>query len=321
MPSAGRNAFSEEDDTLLLEYLAVFSTAEERKGNRVYKQLTDNISGHWPWSSRHPWQSWRHRYIREPDYFDRKIRNHLRHKRQAETLIGDQAPTSQVSEATSKESRPQKRKTSSVVENRKEEKRRRIEPDSLPQTKAPKKNTVSTKDTGPIKQRRKDKEESVVPNLDFVPISQFTRRAPILSEGKGEGPSRSRQPSRQFKAVLATDNSEFGSDADSSKHYSYLPSLSKDRNTLVPPRPNTTLPEKGGDSKKSPPHHSPPGSDDYMGELFGESSNSLEDEIAREMELDPEADQENDENEDLEVNHMLTDPMNTDTYMSQGKPA
>ncbi|KAK7458879.1 DNA-binding transcription factor rap1 [Stygiomarasmius scandens] len=69
-----RVAYTSEDDQRLAEFIAKYGTVSNRRGNVIYKQLADNKDGLWPWSNRHSWHSWRDRYVKRQDIFDRAIR-------------------------------------------------------------------------------------------------------------------------------------------------------------------------------------------------------------------------------------------------------
>ncbi|KZW04193.1 hypothetical protein EXIGLDRAFT_716194 [Exidia glandulosa HHB12029] len=70
---SGRNEFSADDDYKLIVYLAENNLDNRgRKGNALYKDLCNNLVTY-PWAKRHPWSSWRERYIKKCDMFDPKI--------------------------------------------------------------------------------------------------------------------------------------------------------------------------------------------------------------------------------------------------------
>ncbi|KAF7331501.1 Myb-DNA-bind-2 domain-containing protein [Mycena kentingensis (nom. inval.)] len=71
---AGRNAFTPDEDTLLMKYLAKYNPGVQgRKGNTVYKTLVENAANKWSWSKAHPWSGWRDRYVNNQTEFDRRI--------------------------------------------------------------------------------------------------------------------------------------------------------------------------------------------------------------------------------------------------------
>ncbi|OCH84570.1 hypothetical protein OBBRIDRAFT_391300 [Obba rivulosa] len=98
MPT-GRNEFTEEEDTFLGRYLAQYAPSEKgRSGNTVYQNLCENVCSHihpicaallimraqadnqWPLAKNHTWHSWRNRYVKNKDTFDKWIRNFQRKK-------------------------------------------------------------------------------------------------------------------------------------------------------------------------------------------------------------------------------------------------
>lgn len=69
-----RVPFSKEHDAYLVKYLARYCpTKQNRAGNKVYKDLVENVDGDWPWARHHTWQSWRERYKKHAEHFDAKI--------------------------------------------------------------------------------------------------------------------------------------------------------------------------------------------------------------------------------------------------------
>ncbi|KAF8635703.1 hypothetical protein AX15_000327 [Amanita polypyramis BW_CC] len=75
----GYNAYTSDDDNHLIEYLSTYNPdGKGRKGNAVYKQLTENQENRWPWNKRHPWQSWRDHYVKNEKIMDRKIKVYQR---------------------------------------------------------------------------------------------------------------------------------------------------------------------------------------------------------------------------------------------------
>ncbi|KIK77303.1 hypothetical protein PAXRUDRAFT_36809 [Paxillus rubicundulus Ve08.2h10] len=75
MPQAKiRVQYTNDDDTQLMKYLARYSaTKAGRSGARLYRDLEANEDNRWPWADRHPWQSWRERYVKNAEYFDPRI--------------------------------------------------------------------------------------------------------------------------------------------------------------------------------------------------------------------------------------------------------
>ncbi|KAJ3757278.1 hypothetical protein EV360DRAFT_84161 [Lentinula raphanica] len=162
MPLGGRNSFSTEDDDLLVKYLAQHSVVGGRKGTRIYKQLTDNASGQWPWSSRHPLQSWRARYMRDSDDFERRIRVFNRRQANAPSTQPPSSPDTLQDREEPSSSRKRKLKES------------------------------PTQDSGKRIKRSKKDIPAAVANIGFVQVSQILGRRPAQAraEDKGEGCSR-----------------------------------------------------------------------------------------------------------------------------------
>ncbi|KAF9265979.1 hypothetical protein L218DRAFT_956943 [Marasmius fiardii PR-910] len=71
---SSRSAFTDAEDSHLVEYMARFSSDKGRKGNRLYNSMVENLTGQSAWAASHPWQSWRDRYVKNSDYFDKRIR-------------------------------------------------------------------------------------------------------------------------------------------------------------------------------------------------------------------------------------------------------
>ncbi|KAF8734293.1 hypothetical protein AX14_003461 [Amanita brunnescens Koide BX004] len=70
----GHTPFSSNDDRHLVEYLTTHNPdGKGRRGNAIYQQLTSD-TGRWPWSKRHPWQSWRDRYVKNDALMEKKIK-------------------------------------------------------------------------------------------------------------------------------------------------------------------------------------------------------------------------------------------------------
>ncbi|KAI0823811.1 hypothetical protein BC628DRAFT_1503996 [Trametes gibbosa] len=100
-----RKEFTEKDDDLLAKYIAKYNPREEgRQGNALYMRLCENADGNWPFSKRHPWQSWRNRYRSQKTEIDRKISRYI--KRPASEAPrptqGSAAPSSPRREASAR---------------------------------------------------------------------------------------------------------------------------------------------------------------------------------------------------------------------------
>ncbi|KAJ8581642.1 hypothetical protein M405DRAFT_832108 [Rhizopogon salebrosus TDB-379] len=82
MPGRGaRSEFSPDEDILLTKFIATHNPPKQgRSGNALYKRLVDNVDGKWKWSGAHTWQSWRNRYAKNSDEFDRKILKYQKKK-------------------------------------------------------------------------------------------------------------------------------------------------------------------------------------------------------------------------------------------------
>ncbi|KAJ7130780.1 hypothetical protein C8R43DRAFT_1024978 [Mycena crocata] len=77
MVAGGRNPFTQDDDNLLVKYLAKYNPGVQgRSGNKIYKVLVENENGKWRWSSRHPWGGWRDRYVKDQRQFDKRIKKY-----------------------------------------------------------------------------------------------------------------------------------------------------------------------------------------------------------------------------------------------------
>ncbi|KAI0062103.1 hypothetical protein BV25DRAFT_1916388 [Artomyces pyxidatus] len=73
-PRSGRVLFTEDDDALLMKYIATYNPdLHGRLGSNLYRALADNADGKWPWAERHSWQSWRERYKNRQESFNAKI--------------------------------------------------------------------------------------------------------------------------------------------------------------------------------------------------------------------------------------------------------
>ncbi|KAJ3800041.1 hypothetical protein GGU11DRAFT_774756, partial [Lentinula aff. detonsa] len=256
MRSGGRKAFSTEDDELLVKYLAEFSVTEGRKGTRLYKQLTDNATGQWPWCTRHPWQSWQSRYKRDSEDMERRIRVYKR--RQAKAV-----PASQDHSANA-----------NTVENRAEGEK--SDTNNLQSRK--RKDTPPMESRKQVKRPKKDLPPPIA-NIGFVRVSNLVRRGPTVvkvEDNKGEGSSR---------------------DVAQAKR----PSITEPQPQPVNVPQTRPLPSNHDIEEELSVRPTSPSSDDYSGQLF------------QEMQLDPEADQDDEQNDDVEVDHLLTDTVEPDS--------
>ncbi|KAJ3807279.1 hypothetical protein F5876DRAFT_79868 [Lentinula aff. lateritia] len=308
MPPGARNSFSTADVDLLVKYLAESSENESRKGNRAYLRLTENATGQWPWSTRHTWQSWRHRYVRDENDMERRIRVYKRRQAKAagnpQEFLGD------------------------TTEEEEQRQQQEPEPNHLP-TRKRKVTPVPESRTQVKRLKKEDVPSSLLVNNGFVRVSQLVRRRPAVAKDKSEGPSRNAGPSTTQPRPQ--------------------PIINKPKTPTIPQKPKTSprpqkkvVPEEQIMSDdysgqqfeakvdlKTPtiphkPHASPrssqkkvvpeeqimiypdlPASDDYSGQLFEGGSDA-------EMQVDPEASQE-DDNDDMEVDYILTDPAEPDS--------
>ncbi|EDR11090.1 uncharacterized protein LACBIDRAFT_324598 [Laccaria bicolor S238N-H82] len=81
MLTGGRAPFTDDDDQLLVKYLATYSPGTAgRCGNKLYTDLVENVDKKWPWSKHHTWQSWRERYIKNKERFNHRIRLYQKKK-------------------------------------------------------------------------------------------------------------------------------------------------------------------------------------------------------------------------------------------------
>ncbi|KAJ4487793.1 hypothetical protein J3R30DRAFT_3400469 [Lentinula aciculospora] len=248
-----RNSFSKEDDQLLVEYLAHFPATDGRKGNRIYKQLTENATGQWSWSNRHPWQSWRHRYMREVDDMDRRIRVFKRRRARA-------AAKSQLAPEDMK----QEEQSNSIINSQI----------------LKRKHTPAVESGKQVKRLKNDS-----PKIGFVKVSQIVRRRPAVDEDKGEGSSRNVRISiTQQPTVIETVKVPQKQPISPRRH--------KEQSPIYPP---------------------PPPSDDYSGQIFEDGSDAG-------MQLNPNASQDDDD-DGIEVNHMLTDPVEPDSDLYTTRPS
>ncbi|OJA15599.1 hypothetical protein AZE42_12051 [Rhizopogon vesiculosus] len=70
--------FSVDEDVFLMKYIATYNpTKQGRSGNALYHCLVDRK---WDWSRKHTWQSWRNRYAKNSDEYDRKILKYQKKK-------------------------------------------------------------------------------------------------------------------------------------------------------------------------------------------------------------------------------------------------
>ncbi|OAX32655.1 hypothetical protein K503DRAFT_870030 [Rhizopogon vinicolor AM-OR11-026] len=76
-----RSEFSADEDVFLMKYIATYNpTKQGRSGNALYHRLEENVDRKWDWSQKHTWQSWRNRYTKNSDEFDRKILKYQKKK-------------------------------------------------------------------------------------------------------------------------------------------------------------------------------------------------------------------------------------------------
>ncbi|KAG7086325.1 hypothetical protein E1B28_002288 [Marasmius oreades] len=69
-----RSAYTEAEDAHLVEFMARFGSDKGRKGKKLYQDMVENLTGQSAWAATHSWQSWRDRYVKNSDYFDKRIR-------------------------------------------------------------------------------------------------------------------------------------------------------------------------------------------------------------------------------------------------------
>ncbi|KAJ3533106.1 hypothetical protein NMY22_g7471 [Coprinellus aureogranulatus] len=228
-PAAGREPFTEKDIEHLSKYLAVYapSNGEGRLGNKLYQTLVANAGGRWPWSRRHPWQSWREHYKKNTAMYDRKIRKYQREK----GLLKDDYFSRSAERPTGS-----KRKASGTLEELKEAKR-------------PK--PSSNAKAGPSKPRTHqslftDSEDEVVPATQSQepPPTQHRREEQEESTQESMAASKKRR-AEDIHEEPVTDKrvTEAGQVQDSSK----LPSTSSQRPS--PEKPGTSTARASSSAK------------------------------------------------------------------------
>ncbi|KAL0947776.1 hypothetical protein HGRIS_013853 [Hohenbuehelia grisea] len=75
--AGGRVPFTHDDEKLLTSYIATYNPGlNNRRGNALYKQLTENRANTWQWAQRHSWQSWRDQYVKNANWYDQQIRKY-----------------------------------------------------------------------------------------------------------------------------------------------------------------------------------------------------------------------------------------------------
>ncbi|KAK7053821.1 Myb-DNA-bind-2 domain-containing protein [Favolaschia claudopus] len=124
MLNGGRNPFTEDDDSLLIKYLAKHNPGEKgRSGNVVYKTLAANEQNKWKWSSRHSWSGWRDRYVKNQAEFNRRIKAYQKKKgwptENSGWINGTQKPKDSESDGEGVEHSKLKRKRASSADARK----------------------------------------------------------------------------------------------------------------------------------------------------------------------------------------------------------
>ncbi|KAF8638827.1 hypothetical protein AX17_001885 [Amanita inopinata Kibby_2008] len=68
-------AYTSDDENHLIHYLATHNPdGKGRRGNALYRRLTDNADGQWSWSARHSWQSWRDHYVKNEAIMNKRIK-------------------------------------------------------------------------------------------------------------------------------------------------------------------------------------------------------------------------------------------------------
>ncbi|KAK0455280.1 uncharacterized protein EV420DRAFT_592260 [Desarmillaria tabescens] len=71
-----RHKFTQKEDEHLVEYLATQTIGfQATSGNQLYKKLTENLQ-RWPWAESRSWQSWRDRYVKNQESFNRYIKRY-----------------------------------------------------------------------------------------------------------------------------------------------------------------------------------------------------------------------------------------------------
>ncbi|KAL0065910.1 hypothetical protein AAF712_007036 [Marasmius tenuissimus] len=233
-----RSAYTEKDDDHLVEYMAMFAPEKGRTGNNLYKQMVDNLTGNSSWAAEHPWQSWRDRYKKNSDYFDKRIR--IYKKRHGISASGARGDEGKVEEGS------KKRKRVSLAAQ-----------DEV---------TVVKKPKVLKKSESKGREAAVDDNPQvhlFVSFSQVSRRQNKGDADRGEGPSRrsgispvrnvasssdtSREPVRKAQTAIVAQRTITAPDGHSPGRAESLSSSSR-----LPMRsPPRAQPARKGDSTQA----------------------------------------------------------------------
>ncbi|KAJ3878731.1 hypothetical protein F5051DRAFT_222449 [Lentinula edodes] len=247
--------------------------------------------------------------MRNEGDMERRIRVYKR--RQAKAAGNSQEPSGDTAEEEEPEPNPlqtRKRKVTPVAESRTQVKRL----------------------------KKEEVHSSLLANNGFVRVSQLVRRRPAVAGDKGEGPSRIAGPStmqpkpqpiinkpktptilqkpkaspRPQKKVAPEEQIMIYPNLPASDDYIGQQFEAKvDLKTPTIPQKPHASPHRSQKKvvleEQIMIHPDLPASDDYSGQLFEGGSDA-------EMQLDPEAGQE-DDNDDMEVNYILTDPVEPDS--------
>ncbi|KAG6917773.1 hypothetical protein DXG01_001178 [Tephrocybe rancida] len=124
---SGRVPYTRDEERLLVKYIATYNPqVKGRAGNALYKTLCENTNNKWKWSRTHTWQSWRDRYYKNSEFYNREIRKYQ--KKHNISVDGPVDETGEDESAGETHSTQTKRKR----EDEKEEKRTRLKRDPGP---------------------------------------------------------------------------------------------------------------------------------------------------------------------------------------------
>ncbi|KAF8882297.1 hypothetical protein BD779DRAFT_1543898 [Infundibulicybe gibba] len=162
--SSGRKAYTEEDDDLLIRYLATVNpSGGGRSGNNLYIDFCRDLVK-WPGTVTHPWQSWRDRYYRNRDYFDDVIKKYIKKHPTAEKRKHADTPKTKGKSTGSKDELavqdPKKRKLSDYAD--------------APRPKQPRHNTDTETSISP-------KQPSPLPDSEHLPHDPQSHDGPTSS--------------------------------------------------------------------------------------------------------------------------------------------
>jgi hypothetical protein len=303
------NSYTSDDERLLVKYIAKYNPhGVGRKGNVLYKALVDNVrhSTHlysilnaylssqeqkkWSWAKRHPWQSWRDRYCKNRDWYEKQIRIYQKkhgidatqppkaspatQRKRARDDSGDSESGEDVKEE--KDARRRKRHKGREVRGRAEMKQRR--------------DRLKEEEEEEEEEKEKEEEEN------------------DMGEGTSKG-SRGRRIMRVSTVKKAKVESQIADDVTYAKP-------KEDGNPAVEEQ---DADNEGSGEDGEQENQGPVGSDDYQGGIFGSSEDEIGEAKVNQL-MDANVESETEEEMDAqEVDQQLIAPSRSESTQSSSR--